>query len=122
MQCWKQHINCLPRLWCLKIIAAALYLSENDYIKILSAWPAVFLLHSVPIKSYIVWNPFYSYVQATRKIQLDIVRTSLICNKPVVVYFNLDQNMCNHRHPATEETKKDKVVFWKHFRDHFYAI
>ena len=30
--------------------------------------------------------------------------------------------MCNHRLPVTEETKKDQVVFWKYFREHFYEL
>ena len=61
-------------------------------------------------------------MEATRKIQLKIVCTSLSCNKPAVVYYNLDQNMGNDRLPATKETKKDQVAFRKHFREHFYAI
>ena len=45
--------------------------------------------------------------QSYKKIQLEIVCTSLICDTPVVVYFNSDQNRCNHILPATEEIKKD---------------
>ena len=53
------------------------------------------------------------------KIQLEIACTYLICDKRVVVYYNLDQNMCNRILPTTEETKKDQLVFREHFRDHF---
>ena len=45
-----------------------------------------------------------------------------MCNKPVVVYYNLDQNMGNRRLPATGETKTDHVVFRKYFREYFYSI
>ena len=53
---------------------------------------------------------------------MEIVCTSLICNKPAVNYYILDQNLCNHKLPATEETKKDQIVFRKYFRETFYAI
>ena len=38
---------------------------------------------------------------------MKIMCTSLSCNKPVLAYYNLDQNMCNDRLPATEEARKD---------------
>ena len=40
----------------------------------------------------------------------DIVGTSLSRNKPVLVYYNLDQNICNDGLPAIEETKKIKQL------------
>ena len=43
-------------------------------------------------------------------MQLKTVCTSLKCNKPVVVYYNLSQNVCNDRLPVTEETKKDQLL------------
>ena len=61
-------------------------------------------------------------MEATRKIQQEIVCTSLIYNKPVVIYYNLGQNMCIHRLPVTEETEKAQVMFRKYFREHFYAL
>ena len=31
--------------------------------------------------------------------------------------LNLHQNMCNHRLSATEESKKDQIVFREYFRE-----
>ena len=41
------------------------------------------------------------------------------CNKPVVAYNNLDQNMCNNRLLATEETKKRSNSFPEAFMGTF---
>ena len=45
------------------------------------------------------------------KMQLEIVCTSLSRNKPVVVYYNLYQNVCNHKFPATKKLEKRSSSF-----------